>query len=145
MSSGSDAPILDYLQAQILLESTIASFAARRRTDGDLRLIKDRLVLRGEWKLGRQRSEFFERDRLFHESISVASHNPPLSQIHRTFVTAERQRLRLLVDVGISPGMDFMAHNRIYSAIADQDSVEAENAVRNMFASLLEFVATDLK
>ena len=77
MSSGSDAPILDYLQAQILLESTIASFAARRRTDGDLRLIKDRLVLRGEWKLGRQRSEFFERDRLFHDSISAASHNPP--------------------------------------------------------------------
>jgi GntR family transcriptional repressor for pyruvate dehydrogenase complex len=126
------------VETRILLELKTASYAARRRTDEDLKQIKIALeayknkVLKGE--------DAVQEDLLFHLAIAEATHNSSLNafmliitpkiitNFEKYHVCDENQALK-----GIQE------HADIYEAIKEQNPSKAKEKMKTHFKMLYEF------
>ena len=111
------------------LEAAAAGFAARRRTEEDLRLL-DRLLARREqaWASG-DRDAFVDADSAFHLAVVSASHNDVLVELYADLGQVIRDSLREHVGAELRPA-DYLDHARLLEAVraGDPESASAEAA-----------------
>ncbi|MEU7904053.1 FadR/GntR family transcriptional regulator [Actinoplanes sp. NPDC049118] len=106
------------------LEAAASGFAARRRTDEDLRLL-DRLLARREraWASG-DRDAFVDADSAFHLAVVAASHNEVLVELYADLGQVIRDSLREHVGAELRPE-DYLDHARLLEAIRAGDPAAA--------------------
>ncbi|MET8147321.1 FadR/GntR family transcriptional regulator [Actinoplanes sp. NPDC049668] len=106
------------------LEAAASGYAARRRTDEDLRLL-DRLLARREraWTSG-DRDAFVDADSAFHLAVVAASHNGVLVELYADLGQVIRDSLREHVGAELRPE-NHMDHARLLEAIRAGDPAAA--------------------
>jgi DNA-binding FadR family transcriptional regulator len=112
------------------IEPTIAAFAARRRTDAQLRLIAEKLdTLKLSVRTGRGGSE---ADAAFHEAIADAAGNPLFRSLMEFVHATLRESLRIshitIRKVAGGPAKVHREHIAIFEAIRDRDEGKARQA-----------------
>ncbi|WP_237358194.1 FadR/GntR family transcriptional regulator [Rathayibacter tritici] len=86
----------------------------------------------------RRHRRYSELDRLFHQTISVYTHNPLMAQLTDLISTriAPSRRSTLQSVARLRTSND--GHRRIYEAIAQKDSALAEEAARQHVRTVFE-------
>jgi GntR family transcriptional repressor for pyruvate dehydrogenase complex len=109
-------------------EAQTARFAARRRTDADLRRMGESLeameasVASGEHGVG--------GDRRFHEAVAAASHNPLMVQLMEQLADAFSRTSEASLSVDGQASRSLADHREILQAIERQDEAEAAESMR---------------
>ena len=115
-------------------ETACARVASRRRTDDDLRAMRDALDRSTDEQL--EISEWLDLDIVFHRGVAVASHNPilamPLTAVH----AVSQPRLNRLIADQLDRAEVHAQHTAIYRAIADRKPPAAARAVQRHVAYL---------
>lgn len=115
----------DLTQIRVMLEPPIAALAAQNATYEDL-LCLEKILLELEEML-ENREDYSEKDSQFHAQIANCSHNlvmanllPVITDGVRIFAGSVRET---------EYEQTFLSHRRIFEAIRDQKSVEAQQAM----------------
>jgi GntR family transcriptional repressor for pyruvate dehydrogenase complex len=115
-------------------ETACARAASRRRTEDDLRAMRDALDRSADEQL--EISEWLGLDIVFHRGVANASHNPilamPLTAVH----AVSQPRLNRLIADQLDRAEVHAQHTAIYQAIADGKPQAAARAVRRHVAYL---------
>jgi len=110
----------DVTELRGTLEAAAAGFAARRRTDEDLRRLDDLLAQREQaWASG-DRDAFVDADTAFHQAVVAASHNEVLMELYADLGQVIRDSLRDHFGARLSPE-EYMDHTRLLAAIRAED------------------------
>ncbi|MDV7140793.1 FCD domain-containing protein [Maribacter sp. TH_r10] len=135
-----DPPSFDELvETRISLELKTVFLASERRTDADLKKIKDSLnaykarIIEGQ--------DYLEEDLLFHLAIAKASKNKTLLTLMLLITppilsTYERDK----VCEGDKIESEIKKHENIYSAIANKDPQLAEEMMKDHFFKLSKYI-----
>jgi DNA-binding FadR family transcriptional regulator len=131
------ASLQEVSEVRHLLELGIVRLAAERRTDGDLKILRELLEERIEAK---QRGDFkacVEYDIEFHKAMAGACKNKILEEIFTTFTDALRNAIHQMkanaIDLNYEEILD--AHKKLYAAVEAQD---VESAIANATSYLDE-------
>jgi len=123
----------DILEVRDLLEQSAVVWAAQRRTEEDLKKMKD--ILMESEKNMTDFDEFSRYDLAFHKSIAEAGHNKLASIIgrvcHRLILDILKTSYERKNDAERVQMIHIIAesHNRIYEAIMDKDEQKANQAM----------------
>ncbi|MDR2113572.1 MAG: FadR family transcriptional regulator [Candidatus Accumulibacter sp.] len=134
--------VLAMLELRISLETEAASLAATRRTDEQLRLMRE-AVQNFEEGINRGESSI-EADYQFHLQIALATHNKYFEDFYRYLGTSTIPRTRLdTSQFSAEPGKNYLfstnrEHENILDAIARQDTQSASAAMRMHLANSRE-------
>jgi GntR family transcriptional regulator, transcriptional repressor for pyruvate dehydrogenase complex len=130
----SGVTLADLAEARRETETACARAAARRRTEDDLRVMREALERSAEEQL--QISEWLALDIVFHRGVADASHNPilamPLAAVH----AVSQPRLNRLIADQLDRAEVHAQHSAIYRAIADRKPQAAALAVQHHVAYL---------
>lgn len=124
--------IRDHLEMHYVLEVEAARLAAHRRTLDDVRRLRERLALRGEYSAEDDLEDFIARDRELHMAIAIASHNLALHSMYRSFSVSFRSHLLAIYADGQLRDPDLDAHVAVVEAIIYGDETAAVAAVKAM-------------
>ncbi|MEV4703674.1 FadR/GntR family transcriptional regulator [Actinoplanes sp. NPDC049316] len=111
------------------LETAAAGFAARRRTDADLKLLGTLYEQREHaWSRG-ERDAFVDADSAFHLAVVAASHNEVLIELYADLGQVIRESLREHFGASLRPE-EYMDHSRLLEAVraGDAEAAAAEAA-----------------
>lgn len=125
--------VRDHLELQSILEAEAARFAARRRTDSDLKKLEKLLQARGRADPANL-EEFLNRDRAFHFSVAAAAHNTAIEELYRYFALAIPTQSQVIREDGKLHEPDLTIHRAIVDAIARRDEEGAAKAARRVLA-----------
>jgi len=117
-----------------ILESEAIGLAALRRTDEDLRGLREALQASAEHFHG-DVNAYVSCDLLFHQRLIDAAHNPALSELYRYFsgvVSAALQRNMATVP---RCQATFDLHGQILAAIEQRDAEQAKRLSRTLIES----------
>jgi DNA-binding FadR family transcriptional regulator len=126
--------VLAMLELRISLETEAAGLAAMRRTDEELRFMRE-AVQAFEEGIGRGESAI-KADYQFHLQIALATHNKYFEDFYRYLGTSTIPRTRLdTSQFSTEPGQGYLLrtnreHENILEAIARQDPQSAHAAMR---------------
>ena len=117
----------EVLEARAALEVKLASLAAVRRTEADLRSIDQTLLdMAADVEAG---GRGVEGDELFHAAVTAAGHSALLARLmHEISDLIRESRLESLAQPG-RPSASLAGHQRIADAIRDQDAARAAAAM----------------
>ena len=117
----------EVLEARIALEVKLASLAAVRRTEADLRSIDQTLLaMAADIEAG---GRGVEGDELFHAAVTAAGHSALLARLmHEISELIRESRLESLAQPG-RPAASLAGHQRVAAAIRDQDGARAAAAM----------------
>ena len=117
----------EVLEARIALEVKLASLAAVRRTEADLRSIDQTLLaMAADIEAG---GRGVEGDELFHAAVTAAGHSALLARLmHEISELIRESRLESLAQPG-RPAASLAGHQRVADAIRDQDGARAAAAM----------------
>ena len=117
----------EVLEARAALEVKLASLAAVRRTEADLRSIDQTLLdMAADVEAG---GRGVEGDELFHAAVTAAGHSALLARLmHEISDLIRESRLESLAQPG-RPSASLAGHQRIADAIRDQDGARAAAAM----------------
>ena len=117
----------EVLEARIALEVKLASLAAVRRTEADLRSIDQTLLaMAADIEAG---GRGVEGDELFHAAVTAAGHSALLARLmHEISELIRESRLESLAQPG-RPAASLAGHRRVADAIRDQDGARAAAAM----------------
>jgi DNA-binding GntR family transcriptional regulator len=116
--------ILDIYEARITLEATAARAAAQRRTELDLIRLKSAYRAMQELPLG-DPSQQAETNRIFHEAVWDASHNPTLVDLLRRLNTHLLRYPATTLSQGDRWVVVLNEYAQLIAAIESRDSVAA--------------------
>lgn len=126
--------LAELTEARRETETSCARVAAARRTDDDLRAMREALDRAADDTL--EMSEWLGLDIVFHRGVAEASHNPilalPLTAVH----AVSQPRLNRLIADQLDRAEVLAQHTAIYQAIADRDPEAAASAVKRHVAYL---------
>lgn len=134
----------EHFELRCMIESEAAKYAASRRTDEDLRRIKDALLMRGEYDPSMPMDLFLDRDMVLHNAIVQASNNTAMHALYRYFSISVRQHTSTALSIIDLPEPDLYAHQEVFFAIESNDPESAENAVKRMWAPMIVMLTTHL-
>ena len=124
----------DLAEARREAETACARAAARRRTENDLRTMREALDRSADEQL--EMSEWLSLDIVFHRGVAEASHNPilamPLIAVH----AVAQPRLNRLIADQLDRAEVNAQHSVIYRAIADRKPQAAARAIQRHVAYL---------
>jgi GntR family transcriptional repressor for pyruvate dehydrogenase complex len=124
----------DLVEARRETETACARAAARRRTEDDLRAMRDALDRSVDERL--DMSDWLDLDIVFHRGVAHASHNPvlamPLTAVH----AVSQPRLNRAIADQLDRADVHAQHTAIYRAIADRKPQAAVRAVQRHVAYL---------
>ena len=126
----------DALEMRSVLEVTAARYAAERRTDSDIELIKQRFADLESHFNSRDPDPTFEieADVAFHLAIADASHNVVLTHIMRSLINLIRVDIGLNIERLRQKEADHSQlktqHRMIFEAVIDGDAIQAADAAR---------------
>ena len=117
----------EVLEARIALEVKLASLAAVRRTEADLRSIDQTLLaMAADIEAG---GRGVEGDEQFHAAVTAAGHSALLARLmHEISELIRESRLESLAQPG-RPAASLAGHQRVADAIRDQDGARAAAAM----------------
>ncbi|MFK3971413.1 FadR/GntR family transcriptional regulator [Pseudomonas sp. NPDC087358] len=130
--------IRDHLEMHYVLEVEAARLAARRRTLDDVRRLRERLALRGEYSAADDLDDFIARDRELHMAIAIASHNLALQSMYRSFSVSIRSHVLAIFADGQLRDPDLDAHVAVVESIIYGDENAAVAAVKAMLLPTIE-------
>ena len=120
--------LLDLLEVREGLEGKAAEFAAQRATAGDIAELERHHDL-VEQDVRAQRS-YFRPNKLFHQAVATAAHNPVLAESITLLVGQVRDyRERLMREIVLMPQRDVREHLAILTAIRRRDPDRAREAM----------------
>lgn len=122
----------DHLEMQSILEAEAARFAARRRTDADIAVLRKAVKARGARRPGEPVEDFIQRDRAFHLAVAAAAHNQAIEELYRYFALSIATHARTIRDDGELAEPGIAEHQAIVEAIVRQDEESAAEAARNI-------------
>lgn len=125
--------VRDHLELQSILEAEAARFAARRRTDSDLKKLDTLLKVRGRADPANLEA-FLNRDRAFHMAVAAAAHNTAIEELYRYFALGIPTQSRVIREDGELHEPDLATHQAIVDAIARRDEEGAAKAARRVLA-----------
>lgn len=118
----------DVLDAREALEAKLAELAAVRRTDEDLRALRDALeTMRVEVADGASGAE---GDRLFHAAVTAAAHSALLAEFMREISERIAESRHESLRQRGRPAVSLAQHTRIADAVQAQDATAAAAAMR---------------
>ena len=130
----SGVTLADLAEARRETETACARAASRRRTEDDLRALRETLERSADEQL--EISEWLGLDIVFHRGVAEASHNPilamPLTAVH----AVAQPRLNRLIADQLDRAKVHAQHTAIYQAIADRKPQAAARAVKDHVAYL---------
>ena len=135
--------VQELVHARYLIEPSVAAEAARRATTADIARLNECVML---GRTGPDRFECQQADDNFHLTVARVARNPILHSI-LTFLSEARRRStwqtqwdRTYRHIGIEEfkGQHSNQHQRIVSAIKDQDPKAAETEMRNHLKAIIE-------
>lgn len=124
--------IRDHLEMQSILEAEAARFAARRRTEKDIEVLRKLLKARGERHPGEDPEDHMQRDRAFHLAVAAAAHNQAIEELYRYFALSVATHARTIRDDGELAEPGTAEHEAIVDAIIRQDEETAASAARSI-------------
>ncbi|NGP46750.1 FadR family transcriptional regulator [Bacillaceae bacterium SIJ1] len=129
------------LEVRLYLETGTSQAAATRRTDEDLRIMKEALQLMARSEGDVEAGE--KGDFLFHEAIVSAAGNPILQQLWNQISEMLKRAMRETRLIAFYEDKDVMSvlsheHARIYQAISQQDGEAASAAMRQHLQTVLD-------
>lgn len=124
------ADILAVIEARTAIEVEAAALAAERRTHDELELLREALEERARSRNGIE--EHVTLDMSFHRHIVVAAHSPILLDLFDSFATRSHRAMVEMLQLHRTFGevADQATHERIYKAIATQNSSAAARLTR---------------
>jgi len=124
------ADVVTVIEARIAIETEAAALAAERRTQTELRAMRNALSKRGAERHGIE--EHVDADTAFHRSIVVAGHNPILTELFDGFAPRGRQAMidMLRIRGEFGSDADHRVHERLLDAIAAGDGPTAAQLSR---------------
>lgn len=124
--------VMATFEARFTLEPVIASLAAERHTQGELKAIR---VALDRMHPDRDRDGGAEADAEFHRTLVLASHNPYFIGVVQVMQPTMIEAMTVSVDntrkVSKGPENTWREHEAIYQAIAKGNGPAAERAARN--------------
>lgn len=130
----SGVTLADLAEARRETETACARAAARRRTEDDLRAMREALERSTQEQL--EISEWLALDIVFHRGVADASHNPilamPLTAVH----AVSQPRFNRLIADQLDRAEVHAQHSAIYQAIVDRKPQAAARAVQHHVAYL---------
>jgi DNA-binding FadR family transcriptional regulator len=135
------ASLRDHLEMQSILEAEAARFAARRRTDRDVEVLKTSVALLGARSSGEDLEAYMQRDRAFHLAVAAAAHNQAIEELYRYFALSVHTHARAIRNDGELSEPSLEAHQAIVDAIVDQDEERAAIAARNILMPRIKKLA----
>jgi DNA-binding FadR family transcriptional regulator len=124
--------IRDHLEMQSILEAEAARFAARRRTEADIRILNKLVNALGIRSPGQGLEEYMRRDRAFHLAVAAAAHNQAIEELYRYFALSIRTHARTIRNEGELAEPGLAEHRAIVDAIIRQDEELAAIAARQI-------------
>lgn len=121
------------IEARLVLEESLAAFAAERATAEELRNIKIALDDMRDQLEDAPRSS--ESDMRFHIAIAEAAHNPILANADQLMRNLMKQWILLKHRVPGAAARSLEHHVRIYDAILHRDGRRAREEMRNHIAT----------
>jgi DNA-binding FadR family transcriptional regulator len=125
--------VRDHLEIQSILEAEAARFAARRRTDVDLKKLKTLLLERGHVDPA-DLETFLKKDHAFHMAVAAAAHNTAIEELYRYFALGIPTQSRVIREDDELHQPDLAIHQAIVDAIARKDEEGAAEAARQVLA-----------
>ncbi|HWU28652.1 MAG TPA: GntR family transcriptional regulator [Microbacterium sp.] len=144
------ADILAVIETRTAIESEAADLAARRRTQTDLRALRQALAGRDASRVaarGSRRTASIEghvdADLALHRCIVVAAHNPVLLDLYDSLTPRLRQAMIDMLRMRRSFGddVDHEAHRDLVDAVVGRRSSEASALSRAHLTGLAEAIA----
>lgn len=130
----SGVTLANLAEARRETETACARAASRRRTEDDLRALREALDRSADEQL--EMSEWLGLDIVFHRGVAEASHNPilamPLTAVH----AVSQPRLNRLIADQLDRAEVHAQHTAIYRALADRKPQAAARAVQDHVAYL---------
>ena len=119
---------LEVYEVRASLERDAARYAALRRTDEDLAMLRAALSERTRALGADDIESYIEADIAFHQSVATAAHNSILSDLYATMSGALRSTLRSMTEAPLSETVRRQdeAHAAIVEAIEAGDADRAE-------------------
>ncbi|MCP2258856.1 transcriptional regulator, GntR family [Streptoalloteichus tenebrarius] len=126
------AKVRDIVEVQLGYDIQAARFAAERRTEDDLRRLRDLLARRDSAETGSDPDDFAAQDARFHLAVAEAAHNPVLLELYRYFLRLLEEALHDLRADQELPRCGLEPHRALVDAIEARDPDGAERAVRRV-------------
>lgn len=117
------------LEARGVIEVEASRLAAQRRTDADIRALRDALEA-SALRHGGALDDYIEHDLIFHQRVVDSAHNPVLSELYRYFSQVIRAGLERTIGDPSRPQPSFELHRELLDAIERGDADAAANANR---------------
>ena len=114
-----------------ILEVEAIGLAALRRTDDDLRALRQALETSGEHYHG-DLEHYIACDLVFHRLLVDAAHNPALSELYRYFSSVIGAQLRQSLNIVPRHQHVFDLHGEILDAVERQDPQRAKALCRQL-------------
>ncbi|ROM72320.1 GntR family transcriptional regulator [Pseudomonas brassicacearum] len=114
-----------------ILEVEAIGLAALRRTDDDLRALRQALKTSGEHYHG-DLEHYIACDLVFHRLLVDAAHNPALSELYRYFSSVIGAQLRQSLNIVPRHQHVFDLHGEILDAVERQDPQRAKALCRQL-------------
>lgn len=129
------------VETRIFLELKIASLAAKRRSDEDLKQIEEKLLAYKTKLLNRE--DALQEDMLFHLAIAKASGNSTMNEL---MLQITPKIISIFANQRVCNKEEFLSeiqvHVDIFEAIRDKKPAQAMKAVEKHFKLLSEFCET---
>ncbi|MEH7415748.1 FadR/GntR family transcriptional regulator [Neobacillus drentensis] len=109
-----------------ILDIQISGLAAERRTESDLRRIKQHLENRNHFLKEEKYDQYLKSDLQFHQAVCQATHNSVLIEMYDSICRLLLQMLpALILDTRDYYKENTLVHKKLYTAIEDQNVKEA--------------------
>jgi GntR family transcriptional regulator, transcriptional repressor for pyruvate dehydrogenase complex len=135
------AAALEVYEVRRPLEIETARLAATRRTEGDVRRLRDLLAERDKLRAAGKSDQAVDTDVEFHRTIAVASKNAVLADVYNAFSIALRKTLVHIAHDSVADVDTTDLHHALVDAIAHGD----EEGASAMAARLIETDAERLR
>jgi GntR family transcriptional regulator, transcriptional repressor for pyruvate dehydrogenase complex len=135
------AAALEVYEVRRPLEIETARLAATRRTEGDVRRLRDLLAERDKLRAAGKSDQAVDTDVEFHRTIAVASKNAVLADVYNAFSIALRKTLVHIAHDSVADVDTTDLHYALVDAIAHGD----EEGASAMAARLIETDAERLR
>lgn len=114
-----------------ILEVEAIGLAALRRTDDDLKGLREALERSGELYHG-DLEAYISADLVFHKRLVDAAHNPALSELYQYFSSIVGAQLRQTLNISPRRQAVFDLHIALLDAVENQDSERAKSLCRQL-------------